>query len=122
MPTNCIPCARALLRAKQNLCLAGMSTMVSITSRNVAANEWIVPENGIVNEKGTAYIYVISNKRAERRPVVVKQLRANGTALVSSSALNEGDCVVAAGAHSISNGQQVEAMPRTAHTNEGGLL
>lgn len=101
---------------------AGMSTMVSITSRNVAANEWIVPENGIVNEKGTAYIYVISNKRAERRPVVVKQLRANGTALVSSSALNEGDCVVAAGAHSISNGQQVEAMPRTAHTNEGGLL
>lgn len=101
---------------------AGMSTMVSIGSRNAAADEWIVPENGIVNEKGKVCVYVIRHKRAERCPIVVKQLRANGTALVSSTALNEGDCVVAAGAHSISNGQQVEAMPRIAATNEGGLL
>jgi len=53
--------------------------------------------------------------------VTVRRLHRNGMAEVTSG-LEDGETIVTAGVHHISDGQKAKPMPKSSKSNVGGLL
>ena len=101
----------------------GMTTMVYVEIDRESNNEVNIPTTAIFDDSGQqkVYIYNPKSQTAESCAVTVKRLHRNGTADISNG-LNDGDQVVTAGVHHISEGQKVTPLPQTSESNIGGLL
>ncbi len=104
----------------------GMSTTVRISLRDKGEEgETLlsVPVGALVEEDGATRLFLFNAKdsTAHSARVSVKELRGDGTAILSSTSLGAGDAVVSSGAHHIKDGQKVRPLHESA-TNVGGLL
>jgi multidrug efflux pump subunit AcrA (membrane-fusion protein) len=102
----------------------GMTTMVYVGYDSDSTDVNLsVPSSAIFEDKGETKVFVFDPKSetVKSRSVTVKRLHRNGTAEVASG-LSDGETVVTAGVHHITEGQKVKPMPKSSESNIGGLL
>ena len=82
-----------------------------------------IPSSAIIEDKGTTKVFVFDpkNETVKSRNVTVRRLHRNGMAEVTSG-LEDGETIVTAGVHHISDGQKAKPMPKSSKSNVGGLL
>ena len=104
----------------------GMSTMVTaaVAGDGYGAVNLVVPSGAVMRSEGREWVYVVNpaQNTVTRREVHLVQLLSNEHSIVSSSALKEGEIVVASGTHSLREGDRVEALNPYSQTNVGGIL
>lgn len=102
----------------------GMTTMVyaSFDQDSIHTN-LSIPSTAIFDTQGQSKVYVYDTKSqtVQSRNISVKRLHRNGTAEVSGG-LSDGETIVVAGVHHITEGQKVTPMPKSSKSNVGGLL
>ena len=102
----------------------GMTTMVYVSyDRDSTRTNVSIPSNAIVEEKGQTKVYVYDTKSetVKSRNVTVRRLHRNGTAEVTDG-LEDGETIVVAGVHHITDGMKAKPMPKSSESNVGGLL
>jgi RND family efflux transporter MFP subunit len=85
----------------------GMSADVDILTTNIP-HAIVVPNDAIVKEKGSAYVYVVVNGTARKRAIVLG--RAGDTQTLVKSGLAAGDVIVAQKSTEIVDGTKVKPM------------
>ena len=102
----------------------GMTTMVYVSyDRDSTRTNVSIPSNAILNDKGQTKVYVYDTKSetVKSRNVTVRRLHRNGTAEVTDG-LEDGETIVVAGVHHITDGMKAKPMPKSSESNVGGLL
>lgn len=101
----------------------GMTTMVHVELDRDDNTEVNIPTTAIFDDMGQQKVYAYNPKSqtVESRTVTVKRLHRNGTADISDG-ISNGEQVVTAGVHCITDGQKVTPLPQTSESNIGGLL
>lgn len=102
----------------------GMTTMVYASLDRDSLNESLsIPSTAIFDAQGQSKVYVYDTKSqtVKSRNITVKRLHRDGTAEVSGG-LTDGETIVVAGVHHITEGQKVTPMPKSSKSNVGGLL
>jgi RND family efflux transporter MFP subunit len=102
---------------------AGMTVRVSITCATHAANACSLPLGAVFGEDGKSYVWVAdtATNRVSKREVKVEGLDGKGGVSISAG-VTCSDRVVVAGAKSLRENQQVQAIPEPSEANVGGLL
>ena len=103
---------------------AGMNTMVSVFYTDNNDKSLQVSTNAILHKDGNVGVFVIqpSSQTVKFVNVVCVRPLNNGSTIVTSDQLNAGDIVVAAGIHTLKDGDQVRPLNPVSSTNIGGLL
>lgn len=100
---------------------AGMSGTVTLVLPEEASQETLLPVSAVFEENGS-FVYLYSTKHtAEKRKVVLGELRGNGEIQILSG-LKKGDKVIIAGVSTIHEGQAIKPLPVKTDTNVGNLL
>ena len=102
----------------------GMTTMVYVSYDNEASDGRVyIPSSAIVEDKGQTHVFVYDPKSetVKSRNISVERLHRNGTAEVTSG-LEDGETIVTAGVHHITDGMKAKPMPKSSESNVGGLL
>ena len=102
----------------------GMTTMVYVSYDNEASDTRVfIPSSAIVEDKGQTHVFVYDSKSetVKSRNISVERLHRNGMAEVSSG-LEDGETIVTAGVHHITDGMKAKPMPKSSESNVGGLL
>jgi len=102
----------------------GMTTMVYVSYDNEASDMRVfIPSSAIVEDKGQTHVFVYDSKSetVKSRNISVERLHRNGMAEVSSG-LEDGETIVTAGVHHITDGMKAKPMPKSSESNVGGLL
>ena len=102
----------------------GMTTMVYASFDKDSTNVNLsVPSTAIFDAEGQSkvYVYDAKSQTVQSRTITVKRLHRNGTAEVAGG-ISDGETIVVAGVHHITDGQKVTPMPKTSESNIGGLL
>lgn len=101
----------------------GMNTMVNIVTDDTAEEKTEIPSSALFKKDGKSCVFVYDPKDGtiRKRTVSVKQLRTNGKAIIAQG-LSDGELVVAAGVHKLTDTQKVKPMADESETNVGGLL
>lgn len=102
----------------------GMTTMVYVDiDTDSIGNNVIIPSTAIFEKQGQQHVFVFDKKTStvSLRNVMVKKLHRDGVAEIESG-LADGETVVSAGVHYISDGQKVAPLPPKSKSNVGGLL
>lgn len=103
----------------------GMSVMVSIHREEGPKNStFTVPIGAVANADGKCFVYVYSPKAGtvKKTVVQVENLRSDGKAVVSGTALKNGDKVVASGVSKLTDNQQVKPLEKTSELNVGHVI
>ena len=79
-----------------------------------------IPLSAVVREGETCYVWVVKDGIARRQTVQPSAILPDGSMTVAG--IEAGTVVVAAGVHSLEDGQAVEVMEEVSKTNEGGLM
>lgn len=108
---------------EQSMPTPGMSATVNIRHKSEVSNETVVPLTAVFlsDDSSAVWVYNQSTSTVELRKVKVSEILNDGT-MVISEGLKTGEVIVAAGVHSLSQGQQVNMLKPTTKTNVGGLL
>ncbi len=102
--------------------MPGMNAVVRMTVEQSDAAKVRISSSALLNKRGRACVCVVNSDGIVRlREVEVEMLHTDGTVTLSNG-LNEGEIVVTAGVHSLSDGEKVRVMEKTSATNVGGLL
>lgn len=81
-----------------------------------------IPATALFESQGQSCVWVVDlDGRVERRAVTAEDIDRDGNARITSG-LNAGETVVAAGVHSLKEGEQVRILPGASATNVGNLL
>lgn len=81
-----------------------------------------IPATALFESQGQSCVWVVDRDgRVERRSVTAEDIDRDGNARITSG-LNAGETVVAAGVHSLKEGEQVRILPGASATNVGNLL
>jgi RND family efflux transporter MFP subunit len=101
----------------------GMSAMVKLHFKGESTTDNIeIPATAILSKGNETFVWVYKdNGTVERRKVTISSLHTNGTAYISPG-LIEGEQVVVAGVHSLTDNQKVKPVEAPSSTNVGGLL
>lgn len=101
----------------------GMNAMVSIITSNEVDGKMEIPSSALFKKNGKTCVWVYHEKGSviELRAIMVGQLRTDGTASVTKG-LSDGERVVAAGVHKLTDKQKVKPIKDESETNVGGLL
>lgn len=101
----------------------GMNTMVSIVTDTAENGKTEIPSSSLFMKDGKScvWIYDENNGTVELRTISVEKLHTNGTAIVTEG-LSEGEVIVVAGVHKLTDKQKVKPMADESETNVGGLL
>ena len=101
----------------------GMNTMVGITIRDKTDSKTEIPSSALFTKDGASCVWVYDSKDGtiRLRTVTVEQLHTSGTPIVAQG-LSDGEFVIAAGVHKLTDGQKVKPMAGESATNVGGLL
>lgn len=102
---------------------AGMNVRVAVTCATHAAAACSLPFGAVFGENGKSYVWVAdtATNRVSRREVTVQGVDGKG-GLAISAGVTCSDRVVVAGAKSLRENQQVQAIPEPSDANVGGLL
>lgn len=104
--------------------LPGMSAMVyGIRVETDKRPDIIIPATSLVGSDDSTCVFVLDEKAGvvRSRRVRVEFINPDGTVTVSDG-LKVGEKVVRTGAHSLSDGQQVEVMQEASKSNVGGMI
>ncbi|MDH6342708.1 RND family efflux transporter MFP subunit [Parabacteroides sp. PFB2-12] len=101
----------------------GMSTMVKIAFQPEESELVSIPLSALFENDGQPCVWVYDGARRQvnRRPVRLSNIPADGTVILFEG-LTVGEEVVAAGVHSLKEGDAVKVIPAVSSTNVGGLL
>lgn len=101
----------------------GMSTMVTITYKTGTVQTVSMPLTSVFESDGRSMVWVVdpASSTVSARPVMLSQILTDGTAVVSEG-VSAGDIVLAAGVHSVKEGEKVKLLPPVSPTNVGGML
>lgn len=101
----------------------GMSTMVKISYKDQGESSILIPTQALFEKdmQSSVYCYNENDSCVHLRPVVVKDLRANGMAVIASG-LSAGDRIVTAGVSKLQDGQKVKPTNIPSKQNVGGLI
>ncbi len=99
----------------------GMSTLVYANMATETKSDVNIPTSAIVNKNGKTFVYVYKDGVVKRRNIEVDNLMSNGTTNIASG-LSNGDVIVTAGVHQLTDGQKVKPLPEKSKSNIGGLL
>lgn len=101
----------------------GMNTMVSIATNTAESGKTEIPSSALLTKDGKSCVWIYNKKNGtvELRTISVEKLHTNGTAIVTRG-LSEGELIVVAGVHKLTNKQKVKPMADESETNVGGLL
>ena len=102
----------------------GMTTMVYVSYDNDSTDTRVaIPSSAVVEDKGQTKVYVYDTKSetVKSRNVTIRRLHRNGTAEVTEG-LEDGETIVVAGVHHITDGMKAKPMPKSSESNVGGLL
>lgn len=106
----------------QQMPSVGMNTTVSITSTEQETEELIVPTSAVRYYEGKSFVYVVDKGVASERVVNISSLKSNGTSIITSSEVKEGDVIISSGIHHIDNGDAVKPLAAPSAANVGKLL
>ena len=101
----------------------GMNATVEVAMRQETEASVEIPASALfsIGDK-TSYVWIYrQDGTIARRRVEVVRLHTDGTATIADG-LNEGERIVVAGVHKLTEGQRVAPLPAPSKTNEGGLL
>ena len=121
---NQLYAVRLALPANTGIAAApGMNATVEVAMRQETEASAKIPASALFRgEDGNSYVWIHrQDGTVARRQVEVARLHTDGTATVTSG-LNEGERIVIAGVHSLTEGERVAPLPVPSQTNEGGLL
>lgn len=102
----------------------GMTTMVYVNYDNDSTFTNVsIPTTAIFqeNEQSKVYVYDQKSGTVKSRNVTIKRLHRDGTAEVSHG-LTNGETIITAGIHHITDGEKVTPIPKNSKSNIGGLL
>lgn len=101
----------------------GISTMVTIDFKSDGTDLFSIPLSAMFEmENGPAvWVYNEKTERVSARRIKPSEILTDGS-LVVSEGLQEGDIVVTAGVHALSENERVKLMPKSSEANVGGLL
>ncbi|MDR1408655.1 MAG: efflux RND transporter periplasmic adaptor subunit [Tannerella sp.] len=101
----------------------GMVTMVSIQYKPEKSELVYIPYTALfeIGSASSVWIYNPDNQTVSARKVNPFELRSDGTVIISEG-LTAGEIVVAAGVHSLGEGEKVKVLLPASATNKGGLL
>lgn len=101
----------------------GMNATVEVAMRQETEASVEIPASALFsNGDKTSYVWIYrQDGTIARRRVEVVRLHTDGTATIADG-LNEGERIVVAGVHKLTEGQRVAPLPAPSKTNEGGLL
>ena len=101
----------------------GMNTMVDMVISDTASGKTEIPSSALFKKDGKSCVWVYNKKDGviRLRAVSVKQLHTNGKAIIAQG-LSDGELVVTAGVHKLTDSPKVKPMADESETNVGGLL
>ena len=101
----------------------GMNATVEVAMRQETEASVEIPASALFsNGDKMSYVWIYrQDGTIARRRVEVARLHTDGTATIADG-LNEGERIVVAGVHKLTEGQRVAPLPAPSKTNEGGLL
>lgn len=101
----------------------GMNTMVDIVIGDTTGGKTEIPSSALFKKDGRSCVFVYDKKNGaiKQRTVSVERLHTNGSAIIDQG-LSDGELVVAAGVHKLTDSQKVRPMADESETNVGGLL
>lgn len=115
-----------VVKADQPQPSAGMNTLVTIGCRadNGQLPHLAVPSQALLHKDNATWVFVYNadEGKVHAREVRLQALTTDGKAIVCSEQLKAGDRVVAAGIHTIQDGETVQPLAPETPTNVGGLL
>ena len=100
-----------------------LNATVEVAMRQETEASVEIPASALFsNGDKTSYVWIYrQDGTIARRRVEVVRLHTDGTATIADG-LNEGERIVVAGVHKLTEGQRVAPLPAPSKTNEGGLL
>lgn len=101
----------------------GMNVTVDISMADEsAAGVMALPANAVFNVDAASYVWVVSSDTTlVRREVKVVGIQRDGAVLIDGN-VSPADNVVAAGAHTLQQGEKVRVIAPVSETNIGGLM
>ena len=101
----------------------GMVASIETGLAKTKSTIYKVPVESVFNKKGKSYVWIYDgvNKCVKGKVVSLKDFDSNGMINIESGIKN-GDLVVSAGVHSLSEGQNVKILIKKANSNVGGQL
>ena len=101
----------------------GMSVMVNVNFTGDAMSDAavFVPTTAVFERDGKSMVWIYSDSTVTARQVQIEALHIDGSAKITAG-LHDGERVVTAGVHSLSEGQRAHPMAEVSSTNVGGLL
>lgn len=102
---------------------AGMSASVTIYFKPSPGELTTVPVSALFQKEGLSYVWLYNRQDSliTQKPVSVRQITKDGTAIVRSD-LRQGQTVVSAGVNDLKNGEKVRLLPPVSDSNVGALL
>ena len=103
---------------------AGMNTMVSVFYSDSKDKTLQVATSALLHKDGKVgvFIYQPSSQTVKYAEVDCVRPLSNGSTIVTSEQLRAGDVIVAAGIHTLKDGDKVRPLAPVSSTNIGGLL
>ncbi|MDD2595674.1 MAG: efflux RND transporter periplasmic adaptor subunit [Bacteroidales bacterium] len=101
----------------------GMAATVVINYKDNSRMQTIIPISALLSKGDTSMVWVYDeqNQSVGQRRVSGLEFCKDGKVIVSEG-ISQGDKIVTAGVHSLSDGMKVKLLPQKSTTNVGGLL
>jgi len=111
------------LNPENNQIVPGMVANVQVQVKNSRESNIQVPMEAVCSENGRAFVWKFNsdNSSVERKEVNLSKFESNGMVSINEGIKN-GDLIVAAGVHNLTEGQKVKKLRIKSSSNIGGQL
>lgn len=119
--SNQLYTVRLAIDGNQRAIAPGMNAIVKVDRTNAAAHSLSINTTSLFSKEGRTFVWKVQDGKAVMREVSVDRFTSDGSAVISDG-LSEGDVIITAGIHKITEGQSVSIIPEASKSNVGGLL
>jgi RND family efflux transporter MFP subunit len=114
---------RLQLDAKNKQVVPGMVASVTVSVKAGGEENYKVPVESVFSNKGKSFVWIFDNTNKCVKQREVKMLGFDSKGMVNlSGGISNGEMIVAAGVHSLREGQKVKMLVKKSNTNIGGQL
>lgn len=114
---------RLKLNSKEIQMVPGMVASVTVSLQNHNSENYKVPVEAVFSNKGKSYVWIFDTTKQCVQQREVKMLGFDSNGMVDlSNGISNGEMIVAAGVHSLREGQKVKILVQKSNTNVGGQL
>lgn len=114
---------RLQLDANKKQVVPGMVASVTVLVKPEGAENYKVPVESVFSNKNKSYVWVFDTTKQRVLQREVKMLGFDSNGMVNlSKGISSGEMIVAAGVHSLREGQKVKMLVEKSNTNVGGQL